>query len=874
MRFYIENASGKRLDSDLAVINIDPPRRPPTFLIRDTLFVIDGTETRIEKTLLVRDDIDAPAQVRLSVQVPPGQPFDAFLRTDPSGRDTLIVRPRATVDSLGYFVLTARNTADQTASTQILVRVVTGPILALPRYIEVPYNDTTYVPLEGYVRGTAPGRPLAWAVQPGIQVNATLLRMKSSDLVRSGDFTSFPGADSLFGAMDSVTVLRVLGTARFFGEEWIKVSVTDRSTGLSDTAALPVYAGVIGQDRKRPTPDIPLPRDPALLNTMLNMKVRTPTGGIQVKRGDRLSWDPMPSFRDQNPRYRLAYGTDIRFLDRPINIVDVGDSTSFILPAALRLNVPFWARVLVTYNGLFSYWSDPLLFVGDRPPDPPILLSPPDGAELEFKELLLRVRAGVDQDGEPVDLRIQVATDSTMRAPVDSTLFQGLTAPLILEFRPDSTRLIPGRVYYWRAVGASGGLETSSPVRSFKLYNLRPVPGVRLVILAPDTARPVIDLRDSIAWRLEYPDSLSLREPRFRMEVAEGYDPVKQELTGVRLDTSGVTLTAVRRLDRMLQYGRTYWYRISVGFAVVTGPSREYFKTTTGVLTFWSEHRPEAFQLLEPADGDTLAEKQILFRWGRAFDADTGDVVNYDLQISRQPDFLDLILNQTVATTSFIVPADSLRARSPLEPDALLLAGGGHGRPPEDPLFSPLQVLLPLHPRGQPPVPAAGPRGQQDPRRHRLRLRVPMDLRPRYRRGATDHLRPARRHGAGPFGRPHATDPGHDRHPPGHPVRIRAHLLLVREGAAHAGPAEPGDGGVEIPRGAPAAALRPASARRKRRHPPVSADLPVAVVPHAEQPGLLHPGDPHRHHLRKTPVHSGRPHGHLLCDEGPAVRKA
>jgi len=271
----------------------------------------------------------------------------------------------------------------------------------------------------------------------------------------------------------------------------------------------------------------------------------------------------------------------------------------------------------------------------------------------------------VDQDGEPVSVRIDVASDSALQTPAEARLFPGITYPIELEFRPDSTRLPAGKTYYWRAVSISSGLETSSPVRSFNLYNLRPPPNVRLIVLAPDSARPVIDLRDSIAWRLERPDTLYLRDVRFRLEIATGYDPSRQELTGVRTDTSGAALTALRRLDRALEYGRAYWYRISVRFTVATASSREFFKLTTGVQTFWAEHRPEAFQLLTPANGDTLAEEQIPFRWGRAFDADTGDVVNYHLQIARQPDFLNLVLNQTIATTSFLVPADSLTARSP-----------------------------------------------------------------------------------------------------------------------------------------------------------------------------------------------------------------
>lgn len=665
LKFYIQDLSGKLLDTDLAVINIDPPRRPPVFLIRDTLFVLNARETRIEKTLLVRDDIDASSQLRLEVQVPPGQPFDAFVRTSPSGRDTLVVRPQTTVDSTGYLVLTAQNSADLRASTQVIVRVVPGPVLALPKYLEVPYNDSTYLPLEGYVRATDPQHPLTWSVQSGIEVDARLFKVRAADLLRSGNFATFPGADSLLGTVDSVHVVRVFGGERFFGLEWLKISVTDRSTGLGDTAALPVYVGVSDQDPRKPSQDIPLPKDPALLSAMLNVKVRTPTGGNLVRRGDKLVWDPMPPLRGQNPRYRLAYGTDERLLDRPVNVVDVGDSTSFTLPDTLPLNVPFWARVLVAYNGLFSFWSDPLLFTGDRPPDPPVLLSPPDRAELDPKALLLRVRAGVDQDGEPTTNRIDAAADSAMQTTADSRLFPNITSPIPLEFRPDSTRLPPGKIYYWRAVSISGGLTTSSPVRSFKLFNLRPPSAVHLVVLSPDSARPVIDLRDSIAWRLDRPDTLYIREVRFRLEVASGYDLAKQELTDVRLDTSGAALTAVRGLDRLLQYGRTYGYRISATFTISTASSREFFKLTTGVRTFWAEHRPEAFQLLSPADGDTLAEKQIPFRWGRAFDADTGDVVNYELQISRQPDFLNLILNQTIAGTTFLVPADSLTARSP-----------------------------------------------------------------------------------------------------------------------------------------------------------------------------------------------------------------
>ncbi|MBI2950438.1 hypothetical protein HYY27_00015, partial [bacterium] len=365
LRFHIEDPSGRRLDTDVAVINVDPPRRPPYFIIRDTLFVLSARETGVEKALLVRDDIDASGQIELEVRVPPGQPFDAFVRTSPGGRDTLIVRSKVTVDSTGYFELTARNSADLRASTQVLVRVVPGPVLALPSYLEVPHNDTTYLPLEGYVRATDPQHPLAWSVQPGIQVDARVFKVRAADLLRSGDFARFRGADSLLGMVDSVHVLAVFGRGRFFGLEWVKVSVADRSTGLSDSAPLPVYVGVSGLDPKRPTPDIPLPKDPALLSAMLNAPVRTSTGGPLVRRGDRLVWDPMPPLRNQNPGYRIAYGTDDRFLNRPIHLTDVGDATSFTLPDTLRLNVPYWARLLVTYEGLFSFWSDPLPATGD-----------------------------------------------------------------------------------------------------------------------------------------------------------------------------------------------------------------------------------------------------------------------------------------------------------------------------------------------------------------------------------------------------------------------------------------------------------------------------------------------------------------------------
>jgi len=667
LKFYVEDRSGKLLDTDTAVINVDPPRHPPVFIIHDTLFVLNASETRIEKTLLVRDDIDASSQIKMEIQVPPGQPFDAFMRTSPSGRDTLIVRSKVTVDSTGYFVLTAQNSADLRVSTQVIVRVVPGPILALPKYLEVSYNDTTYLPLDGYVQATDPQHLLSWSVQSGIKVDARLFRIKAADLLRSGNFARFPGADSLLGLVDSVYVLRVSGSDWFFGLEWLKISVTDRNTGLSDIADFPVYVGVTDLDPKKPSKDIPLPKDVALLNAMLNMKMRTSTGSSLVRRGDKLSWDPMPPLRNQNPRYRLAYGTDDRFLNRPVNIVDVGDSTSFTLPDTLPLNVPYWARLLVAYNSLFCFWSDTLLFTGDRPPDPPVLLSPADQAELDSRDLLFRVRAGVDQDGEPVNLRIQVASDSAMQTTVDSKFFPGITNPIELEFKPDSTRLPAGKIYYWRAASISSGLETSSPVRSFKLYNLRPPPSVRLVILSPDIARPVIDLRDSIAWRLERPDTLNIREARFRLEIASGYDFLTQELTDVRLDTLSATVNALHGLDRRLEYGLTYWYRISVRFTVVTASSREFFKLTTGVQTFWAEHRPEAPRLLTPADRDTLAENQILFRWLRALDADTGDVVNYEFQISRQPDFLNTIRRQTIIDTTYLFQADSLLAVSPSE---------------------------------------------------------------------------------------------------------------------------------------------------------------------------------------------------------------
>lgn len=641
----------KNDQKDIAILTIEVQRLKPRYIRdSDTIFVKQKNEIVLQDVDFLWDEIDHPSLIEWDIRVPLDQLFDVR-KVD---ERFLTVKSHSDISNLGNFVLWFQNTAGFRDSVQIVVSVDPGPMLVLPPFVTMPQNGTTELVLRpDNLRTSFPQDTFLVSFQGSLKMNLNL----QSENVEKVDFLNirnvpvdtilFAPNDSLTGYVDTESILfspedyslgsgvadTLLFTASdgFLGKEWVIVSVINKRTKLSYTAALPVFVGVLGPDFTISTDSIP--KDSSLINLTLNTLPTPPRKSI--------AWPSLDPINNIEPQYQVAISENALFADQQLNIQEKSSETSFSIPDTFIIGNFYWIRVLVTYENLFCFWSEPIQIIPDRAPDEPMFIFPLDGAELLPTNMQISIHRIIDPDGEPVSYKIEASTDSNFNGPVFSQTFSNTSQDDTITFTLDPDFVPPGQTYYWRIHALSGDFAITSEVRKFTVYDPNPLEGVNLEVINPEISQSgfqeIMDKGAPFAWRLGRPENIQISSTNSQLKIADHPDSLNSELLikSSLHESSGQDILSID-LETKLQSDSTYFYNLSIKYAVLTDTTKRFFFTTTGTQKFHVGHRPDISSILLPENRDTIKDNSFSVKWMGVQDAD-GDPITYIIQLARQP---------------------------------------------------------------------------------------------------------------------------------------------------------------------------------------------------------------------------------------------
>ncbi|MCS7131748.1 MAG: DNRLRE domain-containing protein, partial [Hadesarchaea archaeon] len=290
----------------------------------------------------------------------------------------------------------------------------------------------------------------------------------------------------------------------------------------------------------------------------------------------------------------------------------------------------FWRVRARDAAGNWGEWSGVFKFTIQllRPPGKPSLLSPPNGALINYRTPMFRWTLGTNADNH----RLLVDDAADFSSPMDNVLL-GAT---------DNTwtKPLPGYqdgTYYWKVVAINAAGENSSEVRTFSVDATPPA--------AP-----------ALAWPADG-QNLNDRSPNLDWgAVADASQPVLYRVVVSDVSTfahenrsSGWIAADNWRVSPPLPEGVWYW--------------RVQAKDGAGNVGGWSAPRsfrvdvtpPPAPELLEPADGATTTENRPRFRWAAV--ADESMPVAYRLQVDDDGDFSSPEVDASWLEDNSFVPA-------------------------------------------------------------------------------------------------------------------------------------------------------------------------------------------------------------------------
>ena len=276
------------------------------------------------------------------------------------------------------------------------------------------------------------------------------------------------------------------------------------------------------------------------------------------------------------------------------------------------------AELTSPFSAAASFWVNAV----EEAPAAALLADSPANATRADKDTVFSWQAASDVDPfATVSYRLEIAKNGDFSAPVISVKTGGLTSAA-LSTLPGFDDLQSGTTYNWRVVTVDNtGLTTASEVRSFFSNSAPATP----VVNSPVQEEEVATLTPTLQW-------------------AAAFDADGDVLTYNTLivDAAGVVVSAKSRIattnhlvaDGLLVENNKYGWQVQAADA-------ELISSYSAVENFWVnavEEAPTAPVIDAPAAAAT-ADKDTIFSWQAARDADPLAIVTYRLEIAKAGDF-------------------------------------------------------------------------------------------------------------------------------------------------------------------------------------------------------------------------------------------
>jgi sugar lactone lactonase YvrE len=326
--------------------------------------------------------------------------------------------------------------------------------------------------------------------------------------------------------------------------------------------------------------------------------------------------------------------------------------TTWLVPAGTLLenNSYTWqvqaadAELTSAYSPAENFWVNAL----NEAPTPALLIAPVAAATVS-KDTVFSWQAATDADPfDTVKYRLEIARTTDFAAPLITVTQNGLSSAA-LSTLPGYDALQAGETYLWRVVAVdSDSLTTASDYRSFDCNRAPEIPA----LVGPVRGNEVATLTPTLEWTAFDADGDVLTY-NVRIFNAEGTAVLTvSDLTATKLSLAGGTL---------LENNKYSWQ--------VQAADLELTSAYSPMEDFWVNAVPEAPTtplLVGPASA--TADKDTVFSWQAATDADPLATLSYRLEMAKDGDFSAPVI--TVEPSELSSAAFStLAAYSALQPN-------------------------------------------------------------------------------------------------------------------------------------------------------------------------------------------------------------
>ncbi len=293
------------------------------------------------------------------------------------------------------------------------------------------------------------------------------------------------------------------------------------------------------------------------------------------------------------------------------------------------------------YSGYAVYSSTVFWFytyTQNTPPQPSVLLFPPDGYTTSYFYINFTWQNGVD-----VGYNAYISSHSLIYwTETDTTVISGL--PASTTFYSITTPLKNNATYYWKVISYDNGypppqLSTSSLTYKFYIKNSSPT---TFSLLAPANGSIVETQSVQLFWTNSIePDGESLL-----YKVVYSTDNFKSFVSYLNVSQTNFTISN-------LQDNTTYWWFVVAydtwGFS--TCSSLTFYFIVDSIPT-----SPENFNLIAPFNNSILYNTYTTFYWEQTFDKDPFESITYELIIATSSNFSNIVFSTKTPQTSFYLP--------------------------------------------------------------------------------------------------------------------------------------------------------------------------------------------------------------------------
>ena len=275
------------------------------------------------------------------------------------------------------------------------------------------------------------------------------------------------------------------------------------------------------------------------------------------------------------------------------------------------------AELTSAYSAVENFWVNAI----EEAPTSPLLVAPVTATRAD-KDTIFSWQAASDVDPfDTVTYRLEIAGNADFATPIISVKLSGLSSA-VLSTLPGYDELRSGTTYYWRVVAVdSTGLSTASEVRTFFSNSAPETP----LMLSPLQEQEVATLTPTLQWEAAFDadgDTLT-------------YNVKVVDVAGAAVSAnSNVAATSLSLAGNLLLENNKYGWQVQAADAELTS-------AYSVVENFWVnavEEAPTVPLLVAPGVAVT-ADKDTIFSWQAATDADPLATVTYRLEIAGSADF-------------------------------------------------------------------------------------------------------------------------------------------------------------------------------------------------------------------------------------------